>query len=216
MLDEDEEAVRLLKGAYALISPADNRNYYRDFACNYDSSFAATLGYVYPAAVAKALLACQLPDGVVLDVGCGTGLVGVELRKEQPDMIIDGVDISPEMLAVAKQKNLYKSLYEADLTADFALLRNDYAALISSGTFTHGHLGPEPIASLISFCVSGAHAVIGVNARHHKAHDFAAFMDELKVKGRITSPEYDEVMIYDGGDEDHAGDTALIMRFAII
>ena len=216
MSDKDDEAVRLLKGAYALSSPADNRTYYRDFARHYDSSFAATLGYVYPDAVARALLACQRPDGVVLDVGCGTGLVGVELHKAQPDLLVDGVDISPEMLAVAAQRDLYNSLYEADLTADVAVLRNGYAAVISAGTFTHGHLGPEPIAGLISCCCSGAQAVIGVNAAHHEAQGFAPFMDELEANGRITSPEYDEVMIYDGSDQDHAGDTALIMRFAII
>ena len=221
MSEKDEEAVRLLEGAYALSSPADNRSYYRDFARHYDSSFAAALGYVYPGAVARALMACKLPDGPILDVGCGTGLVGVELRKAQPDLLVDGVDISPEMLAVAAQKSLYGRLFEVDLTDDVAALQNGfadgggYAGLISAGTFTHGHLGPEPIASLISYCRSGAQAVIGVNAAHHQAHGFAPFMDRLVANGRIMAPVYDEVMIYDGSDQDHAGDTALIMRFVI-
>ena len=221
MSENDERAVRLLKGAYALSSPADNRSYYRDFASHYDSSFAAALGYVYPGAVARALLACQRSDGPVLDVGCGTGLVGAELRKTQPDLLIDGVDISPEMLAVAARKGPYDRLFEVDLTDDISVLKNGfadsggYAGLISAGTFTHGHLGPEPIAGLISCCRSGAQAVIGVNAAHHQAYNFAPFMDWLVANGRIIAPDYDEVMIYDGGDQDYAGDTALIMRFVI-
>ena len=221
MSENDERAVRLLKGAYALSSPADNRSYYRDFASHYDSSFAAALGYVYPGAVARALLTCQRSDGPVLDVGCGTGLVGTELRKMQPDLLIDGVDISPEMLAVAARKGLYDKLFEVDLTDDISVLKNGfadssgYAGLISAGTFTHGHLGPEPIAGLISCCRSGAQAVIGVNAAHHKAYNFASFMDRLVANGRIIAPDYDEVMIYDGSDQDYAGDTALIMRFVI-
>ena len=221
MSENDERAVRLLKGAYALSSPADNRSYYRDFASHYDSSFAAALGYVYPGAVARALLACQRSGGPVLDVGCGTGLVGAELRKTQPDLLIDGVDISREMLAVASRKGLYGKLFEVDLTDDISALQNGladnggYAGLISAGTFTHGHLGPEPIAGLISCCRSGAQAVIGVNAAHHQAYNFAPFMDRLVANGRIIAPDYDEVMIYDGSDQDYAGDTALIMRFVI-
>ena len=222
MFTRDKKADRLLKGAYSLGSPAENRAYYRDFAGHYDTSFAAALGYVYPGAVAHALLACQLPDGPILDVGCGTGLVGAELRKEQADLLIDGVDISPEMLAVAAQKSLYVRLFEVDLTADIGVLKSGdiegggYAGLISAGTFTHGHLGPEPITGLISCCRSGAQAVIGVNAAHHQAHGFASFMDKLFSDGRIMAPIYDEVMIYDGKDRDHAGDTALIMRFVIL
>ena len=47
-------------------------------------------------------------DGPVLDVGCGTGLVAVALVRDAADdgfdWMIDGVDISPEMLAVSATK----------------------------------------------------------------------------------------------------------------
>ena len=221
MVQKYKEAVCLLEGAYALNSPSDNRKYYRDFAHHYDNSFAATLGYVYPSAVANTLLTCRLPDGPILDVGCGTGLVGAELLRAQPDLLVDGIDISPEMLSVAAQKSLYRRLFEIDLTADVAAVQNfcadvgGYAGLISAGTFTHGHLGPEPIAKLISCCRSGAYAAIGVNAAHYEADGFAAFMNRLVDDGRIMSPAYHKVMIYDGSDQDHAGDIALIMQFVI-
>lgn len=214
---DDQEAIRLLEGAYALETPADNLAYYRDFAGHYDASFADALGYVYPRAVAAALLATLSKDnqqGRILDIGCGTGLVGEHLRKARLDLIIDGVDISPEMLRVAAQKNLYDQLIEADLTADLkADLATGYAAIISAGTFTHGHLGPEPIAGLLDHCQAGACAIIGVNAHHHAACGFGPFMEALVAQKKIEALSYDEVMIYDGADPSHAGDTALLMRF---
>ena len=234
--DGDDQGVRLLKGAYALETPNDNLAYYHDFAHHYDQSFAKALGYVYPGAVAQRLLASQFPAGRVLDVGCGTGLVaahiktmtqesrqksGQELGQElgqafgHGDLTIDGVDLSPEMLAVAAQKQLYDQLYEADLTGDLSALGQNYAAIVSAGTFTHGHLGPAPLAGLINCCRAGAVGVIGVNAQHHEAHNFGAFMKDLAARGRITQLSYDEVLIYDGQDQEHAGDTALIMNFLI-
>jgi SAM-dependent methyltransferase len=49
-----------------------------------------------------------------LDLACGTGRIGVWL-KEQGVVQIDGVDITPEMLSKAKEKNVYSSLLNADI-----------------------------------------------------------------------------------------------------
>jgi len=136
----------LLDGAYALESPQDNRKYYQRFAKTYDQDFAAGLGYIYPEAVADAFLdLSNLPKGPVCDIGCGTGLVARHLKAKRSDIVIDGVDISADMLAVAANKSLYKNLFEVDLTGDINSLPASYAAIISAGTFTHGHLGPEPL-----------------------------------------------------------------------
>lgn len=216
MIGDDEEGIRLLEGAYALETPDDNLAYYRDFARHYDQSFAATLGYIYPSAIVRCLAGLDLPQGRILDIGCGTGLVAARLKEARADLIIDGVDISPEMLSVARDKKLYNALYEADLTADLSGLPTDYAAIISAGTFTHGHLGPAPIAGLVGHCCSGAQAVIGVNAQHHAQRGFGTFMDGLVDAGLISPPTYEEVLIYQGADTAHANDKALIMGFTVI
>jgi SAM-dependent methyltransferase len=216
MIGDDEEGIRLLEGAYALETPDDNLAYYRDFARHYDQSFAATLGYIYPSAIVRCLAGLDLPQGRILDIGCGTGLVAARLKEVRADLVIDGVDISPEMLSVARDKKLYNALYEADLTADLSGLPTDYAAIISAGTFTHGHLGPAPIAGLVGHCCSGAQAVIGVNAQHHAQRGFGAFMDGLVDAGLISPPTYEEVLIYQGADTEHANDKALIMGFTVI
>jgi predicted TPR repeat methyltransferase len=57
--------------------------------------------------------------GPVLDLGCGTGLVGVAL-SDLPIAPIIGVDISPRMLEAAAAKKLYSELHEADLMSFLA------------------------------------------------------------------------------------------------
>ena len=50
----------------------------------------------------------------VLDVACGTGRIGAWLRSRCA-AVIDGVDITPEMLDVARSKGIYRTLRVADV-----------------------------------------------------------------------------------------------------
>jgi SAM-dependent methyltransferase len=54
--------------------------------------------------------------GHAADLGCGTGRTGLWLRSKGVASV-DGVDLSPEMLAVAQSRNLYDRLVEADVSA---------------------------------------------------------------------------------------------------
>ncbi len=54
--------------------------------------------------------------GPVLDLGCGTGLIGLAIG-DLPVGPLVGVDISPRMLAHAAAKRLYAELHEADVLA---------------------------------------------------------------------------------------------------
>ena len=51
----------------------------------------------------------------VLDLACGTGRIGTWLRRRCPDGALDGVDITPEMLAGAKSTGVYRHLAIADV-----------------------------------------------------------------------------------------------------
>src|SRR5262249_55112725 len=51
----------------------------------------------------------------VLDLACGTGRIGAWLRGRCP-AAVDGVDLTPEMLEVARRKGVYRSLCVADVT----------------------------------------------------------------------------------------------------
>jgi SAM-dependent methyltransferase len=50
------------------------------------------------------------------DLGCGTGRTGAWLRKRGV-AAIDGIDVTPEMLAVARESDVYRRLDEADVAS---------------------------------------------------------------------------------------------------
>ncbi len=177
-----------LADAYALETPHDSRRLYARWAATYESEFVARNQYVIPDRVAEvfAEVAGRAGGvkGPVLDVGCGTGLVGMALVRDTAgdgvDWMIDGVDISPEMLAVVGRRRsrpdgrpLYRHLIEADLTAPVDIADGSYAGVLSAGTFTHGHLGPEVLSALVRFGRPGALFAIGINAEHFAAMGFA-------------------------------------------
>lgn len=200
----------LLENAYKLATPGDNAAYYDALAPTYDSDFVEQMGYQYPKAIADAYHSAALPgDAPIADIGCGTGLVAVELAL--PNTTIDGMDISAEMLAIAAQKSLYRSLTIVDLTGP--LTPNTYGAVLSSGTFTHGHLGPEPLRGLLDIARKGALFIIGVNQHHFDAQNFASVLDAMVADGRVTPVRQTEIMIYSKPGHDHSSDRALILQY---
>lgn len=53
----------------------------------------------------------------VLDLACGTGRIGAWVRARCPTGAIDGVDITPEMLDVARSRGIYRTLGLADVAS---------------------------------------------------------------------------------------------------
>ena len=205
--------------AYAIETPADSIRLYGEWADTYDSSFVEYEGYVVYLRVAELLLRQRaLINGPVLDVGCGTGIVGVCLREGGIE-VVDGLDISPLMLAEAGNKKtkddlpVYRNLIGADLTKAVDIPDNQYAGLISAGTFTHGHLGPDSLDELWRVAASGAVCAIGVRSTHYESADFDGKLSGDVAEGKITSPDLIEVNMYSEQTRnlDHAGDTALIV-----
>jgi SAM-dependent methyltransferase len=208
-----------LAEAYAVETPAENRELYRRWAATYESGFIADRGYVYHEHVV-ALLVDRGPRGAALDVGCGTGLVGVALATAGLDEVtaIDGIDISPEMLEQARTKRIdggavYRDLIEADLTGPVDVATGSYGTVVSVGTFTHGHLGPESIDELLRLAAPGAAFALGINAEHYLSHGFADHLAAALDLGRIVGLELAEAPIYTAGDDDHADDVATVALF---
>ena len=63
-----------------------------------------------------------LPDARIMDFGCGTGLMGIELKKAGYKNIY-GLDGSPQMLEIADGKNCYKWTWEVHNTRARAIAR---------------------------------------------------------------------------------------------
>jgi len=203
---------RLLEGAYDLRTPEDNVEYYREFAARYEGEYARELGYQYPRRIAETFLSLRTDaDAPVADIGCGTGLVAEHLASVGLD--VDGMDISPEMLGIARGKTLYRELYEVDLTADLSGLPDDYGAVLSAGTFTHGHLGPEPLRLLLEIARPRALFCIGVNAEHYDKTGFADALAGMVDDRLITAPETRVLDMYSRTDHEHGGDQARALIF---
>lgn len=196
-----------LDAAYALQTPDDSRRLYGEWAKSYDAGFADAMAYELPAKVAN-LFDKLGGEGPVLDVGAGTGLLAAALRAGP----IDALDVSAEMLQVAGEKGLYRNLIEADLTKPLAMAANRYNGIVSSGTFTHGHVGPDALDGLLEVARPGALFALSVNAQHFSEQGFAAKFDSLAA--RITEFQLHSVPIYGtNAASDHAGDKAHIATF---
>ena len=210
--------------AYSLETPDDNVRLYADWAASYDVDFVSEQGYVYHRNVADLLIRKRADiNGAVLDIGCGTGVVGVALQ-EGGFSTIDGIDISAQMLDKAKEKTgsdgtaVYRNLIRADLTKPLDIPDDQYSALISAGTFTHGHVGPDALDELWRVAAPGAVCVIGINAAHFESAGFGEKFATDAANGKITSPETIEVNIYSAvaGSSDHANDKASVVITQIV
>ena len=204
-----------LKGALALTGPEACLAYYRDWAASYDTGFATRMEYLLPAHVAAAFMGTGAP-GPVLDVGAGTGLLADRLREMGFAGQIDGVDFSPDMLTRAGQKQLYAALIQADITRPLTLPRR-YAGIVSSGTFTAGHVGPEALPHLLAVALPQAQFALSINRRVWTSAGFDRALEGLSQAGRIAALHLIEVEVYGQAaaalDADHAQDRAMIALF---
>ncbi|NCW43806.1 MAG: hypothetical protein EBV94_06785 [Actinobacteria bacterium] len=105
---------------------------------------------------------------------------------------------------------VYRQLYERDLTRAVANENAPYEALISSGTFTHGHLGPECLRNLLPLLANNGWLVVGVNNEHFEGKGFAGELDALVSQGAIGQPEILRIDVYEPGSV-HYGDQARVI-----
>ncbi|MBC2771600.1 methyltransferase domain-containing protein [Rhizobium sp. AQ_MP] len=88
-----------------------------DYADRFDTALVERLDYTVPAKLAR--LIADHDDRrfeVAVDLGCGTGLFGAEIRDRVARL--EGFDLSVNMLAKAEEKGLYDFLAKADLSLD--------------------------------------------------------------------------------------------------
>ena len=196
-----------LGSAYALEGVEQVKTLYRDWATTYDADFIERMGYAMPRIVAEVFIRVG-GVGPVLDVGCGSGAVGVELAGYR----IDGLDLSPEMLAVAVEKGVYTRLIEGDLLKVLPLDSGGYRGIISAGTFTHGHVGPEALDELVRVSAPGATFCLGINAEHFETHGFATKFTALRDSGFIGEVTLEDHPIYEA-DHERSADRAVVAIF---
>ena len=199
----NKQAEELLRRAYELdgANPDETRALYRDWAETYDGTMLDGLGYVSPKKIA-ALAALQLPDkaGPVLDVGCGTGLLAAYLA-EQGFSHIDGLDYSAEMLDVAEKKGRIQQRFLKDLNQPLEMQASHYAALASTGTFTHGHVGGGCLAGLLELLQPDGLLICTVHQDVWDEGGFGEALDALMAEGKAEIISRDPDRLFESDDE---------------
>ena len=175
---------------YGLDDVAETRALYDDWSKSYESEVADN-GYATPARCAKAL-ASAMPDITqpILDFGCGTGLSGLAF-KLNGFALIDGVDLSADMLALAKAKGIYRSLkqIEADDTLDSPA---QYAAVAAVGVIGAGAAPLSVLVALFDQMASGTFLCFSFNDHTLEDASFEGYVNDLIAGGhaRLISRDY--------------------------
>jgi len=182
----DPEALHYLAafGAAPVPSRASD-GYVRQLFDRFADSFEEhldKLGYQAPQLVCAALERerARLGDApVVLDAGCGTGWCGPLLRPLAARL--EGVDLSPGMLARAAQRGVYDQLTEAELVAHLGGQPARFDAVVAADVLNYfGELAP------VFGAVAGALRPGGVFVFTVEAADAGVARYALAVHGRYS------------------------------
>jgi ubiquinone/menaquinone biosynthesis C-methylase UbiE len=119
---------------------------YGQWAEHYDRHLGE-LGWGAPREAATRLKQHVGLEQRVLDVGAGTGLVGAELKRAGFQNLV-ALDLSKEMLEVARAKQIYQDYVVGDVEAPLPLESASFGAVVAVGLFTQGHAGPKALDEL--------------------------------------------------------------------
>lgn len=146
-LEASPDTEKLEEMARAMLAaPRSDAGYVRhlfdQFAGSFDDHMIGHLGYRGPQILMDMALLVMpgalLPDGgklSVLDLGCGTGLAG-QIFKPLASRL-DGIDLSPRMIEMARARNIYDHLAVGDLETALAAPGEVYDLIVAADTFVY-------------------------------------------------------------------------------
>ncbi|XP_072030351.1 methyltransferase-like protein 27 isoform X1 [Amphiura filiformis] len=166
--------------ASSFLSKADNaewpdtvqgtRQMYDDWAKTYDSDLMQH-GYNAPTSIAKTLVK-WVPDkkARVMDMACGTGLIGEKLLKAGYSSI-DGLDMSAESIKICKEKNIYGRIVCSEVTTNRLDIDNDTCdATVCVGCFSPNHMNGECFPELARITKPGGFLVIAMKQAYFETN----------------------------------------------
>ena len=151
-----------LQNAYGARDTASTRKLYDDWAASYEAEIAEN-GYATPTRCAEALRS-QIANtsAPILDFGCGTGLSGLALKLVGFE-VIDGVDLSSEMLEQATAKGIYRKTWVIEGGAPLNHAPGDYAAIAAIGVIGAGAAPISVLHTLMQGLAPGGLLVMSLN-----------------------------------------------------
>ena len=164
---------------YKLKTPEELLKYYQDWTNNnkYNKDMV-DWNYTAPQETVSVLKKYALKkNSKILDAGCGTGLVGIELKKYGYSNI-DGVDFSQNMLNLVPQ-GIYKKIEKVDLNKLLKFKNNTYDVVMCVGTFTYGHVMPKALDELIRITKNKGLICFTINEGIYEEYGFDNKIKEL-------------------------------------
>lgn len=184
-IQRTDDPNNLLERAYSLASVEEALILYQDWAVSYDRHLEGQLKYIAPLTIVNIFSDRQsTQDLCVLDVGCGTGLVGAQLVKHNFHCI-DGLDLSGDMLSEARNKGIYRHLFEMDLNKALTVGKSSYEAAISCGTFTHGHVGADAFQRVLELLKLNGIFACTIHKEVWLSAGFSHLFEELCSAGKM-------------------------------
>ena len=165
---------------------------YRDWAQTYDAD-VKTKAYVTPQRIAAALVPLVKPGTTILDFGCGTGLSGHALISAGFGPL-HGCDVTPEMIEIARAKNLYEKLWVAEPGEP---LSQTYEVITAMGVVSLGAAPPETLDLLIDGLAPAGLLALSFNqptvedGRYDAALTAALDANRVTLLSRETGPHLD-------------------------
>jgi len=108
-----------------------------NYAARFDSSLVDNLEYKIPRVIAEMIIKDSKFDllGSIMDLGCGTGLFGMEIKQFCEHL--EGVDLSEKMLDKAKQKNVYNKFIKQDIIDYLSNASLNFDYFVSTDVFIY-------------------------------------------------------------------------------
>ena len=126
--------------------PAYMRGLFDDFSSHYDETMLEKLQYrahLHLRELAERVLPRLTPPWRILDLGCGTGLVGDTFKDLAAGGRLDGLDIAPRMVEAARARGIYDELVLGDLETVLSAPGPAYDLILAADTMIYlGDLAP--------------------------------------------------------------------------
>ena len=164
---------------YKIKKPEELLKYYQDWTDNnkYNKDMV-DWNYTAPQETVSVLRKYALKkNSRILDAGCGTGLVGIELKKYGYSNI-EGVDFSQSMLDLVPQ-NIYQKIEKIDLNKPLKFKHNIYDVVMCVGTFTYGHVKPHALDEIIRITKNKGLVCFTINEGIYEEYGFDKKIKEL-------------------------------------
>ena len=145
--------------------------------------------YSGPKETSRVLNKHQIDKNIkIFDAGCGSGLVGVEL-KVYGFSNFDGSDISKELLNQVP-KGLYQNLTQSDLNKPIRIDNNHYDVVMCVGTFTFAHVKAHALDEFVRITKANGLLCFTINEAIYENQGFKKKLDELKNNNKIKEIEF--------------------------